>query len=622
MPGNLLGGYEIVREIARSNDIVYEARDPAMNRRVAVKELALPPNLVGQDRRERIERFYREARAAGNLSHPNIVTIFKVGEDSGRHVIAMEALEGDTLRSHLQVGGPLTIQRASDICGQILSALAYAHQRGVVHRDIKPDNIQILPDGVAKLTDFGIARLGGEAGITQAGQVFGTPSYMSPEQITGKPVDQRADIFSMGVVLYEVLTGRKPFTGDTVVTITYNIVNMEPLMPPGVPGYLYDVVRKAMAKDPAQRYSSAGEMAEALRNPPASPLPYPDTRHINSLPRITPLPANAMGATGAIYRPLTPLVPDPVGSAYPASGGQYAPAGRSTPGPPLPPAAVGNGSRPVPALPPTAPPLSSMNDFVVKQAPFLTLIGIVVVFLLIAGVVFWAITTGYQSVTADPAVIRANNKAVDLLDQNNYRAALEELRYVEQHITTDSPLQSKLQHNWGVYWFEAAQDARQHGDLADAYQYYGNALPLYPEKSDEIRQALTIISQNQPPAPGAPASGPAASAATAARPGPFSPGSGANPEASSIPGVREASSPVSNPKADETAQATLADARASYDQAHQVELSDPGKAIQLYGSAIDQAVTVPGGESAPWVHDATDRLNRLDAQNAPGMGTP
>ncbi|MCA1595810.1 MAG: serine/threonine protein kinase, partial [Chloroflexi bacterium] len=270
---NTLGGYEIIREIARSNDIVYEARDPAMNRRVALKELALAPNLVGEQRRERIERFYREARAAGNLAHPNIVTVFKVGEENGRHFIAMEFLEGDTLRSMLQVGGPLPVHRAVEICAQICDALDYAHQRGVIHRDVKPDNIQILPDGAPKLTDFGIARLGGEPGITQAGQVFGTPSYMSPEQIAGKAVDQRSDVFAMGVVLYEILTGRKPFTGDSVVTITYNIMNMDPAPPPGVPGHLQQIIRKAMAKTPEQRFQSAAEMATELRRPAPAPQP-------------------------------------------------------------------------------------------------------------------------------------------------------------------------------------------------------------------------------------------------------------------------------------------------------------------------------------------------------------
>jgi len=178
---NTLGKYEIVREIARSNDVVYEATDPSINRRVALKELWMDPTVQGAQRRERIERFWREGKAAGRLSHPNIVTIFEVGKDGERHFIAMEFLEGQTLRNAIQAGGPMPLPTVKDYILQLCSALAYAHQNGVVHRDIKPENVQILPGGHIKLTDFGIARLMGEPSITQDGQVFGTPSYMSPE---------------------------------------------------------------------------------------------------------------------------------------------------------------------------------------------------------------------------------------------------------------------------------------------------------------------------------------------------------------------------------------------------------------------------------------------------------
>ena len=154
-----LGRYRIVREIARSNDIVYEAQDPQMNRRVAVKELLLAPDLMGAGRVERIERFYREARAAGQLAHPNIVTIHEVGEDAGRYFIAMEYLEGQTLRERLAVGGPLPLPEAIKIAVALCDALDYAHRGGIVHRDIKPDNVHLLPGGIVKLTDFGIARI-------------------------------------------------------------------------------------------------------------------------------------------------------------------------------------------------------------------------------------------------------------------------------------------------------------------------------------------------------------------------------------------------------------------------------------------------------------------------------
>jgi len=271
--GETLGRYRIVREIARSNDVVYEAVDTIMGRRVALKELLLPPNLVGAARRERIERFYREAKAAGALSHRSIVTIYEVGESGGRHFIAMEYLEGHTLREMLQVQGPLPVERAREIALQVLDALAYAHSRGVVHRDIKPDNIHILPDGQVKITDFGIARIMGEPNLTTDGTVFGTPSYMSPEQVAGKPIDERTDLFSLGVTLYEMLTGRKPFTGESVVTITYQITTVQPEPPHGVPPGLQAVVMKALEKDVTKRYQSAAQMAADLRaEQPAAPM--------------------------------------------------------------------------------------------------------------------------------------------------------------------------------------------------------------------------------------------------------------------------------------------------------------------------------------------------------------
>jgi len=262
---NTLGKYEIIREIGRSNDIVYEAIDPSINRRVALKELAVPPTVQGAQRRERIERFWREGKAAGGLAHPNIVTVYEVGQEGERYFIAMEFLEGQTLRDVIQSGGPLSIKDAVSYAIQLCSALGYAHEHGVIHRDVKPENIQILPGGHVKLTDFGIARLMGEAPITQDGQVFGTPSYMSPEQVAGKSLDARSDIFSLGVVLYEMVAGTKPFSGDSIVTITYNIMNLEPPPPPGAPQWIAGIVLKAMAKDPNSRYSSAEDMAEDLR---------------------------------------------------------------------------------------------------------------------------------------------------------------------------------------------------------------------------------------------------------------------------------------------------------------------------------------------------------------------
>lgn len=264
-----LGKYQIIREIARSNDIVYEAYDPAMNRRVAVKELAVPAGATPQQREDRIRRFQREVKAAGSLSHPNIVTIFEVGEDAGRHFMAMEYLEGHTLRNELDSRGLVPPDRAAEIAAEVLAALDFAHRHGVVHRDVKPENIQLLDDGRVKLTDFGIARLTFEPNLTMDGQVFGTPSYMSPEQVVGKEIDARSDLFSVGVVLYEMVSGRKPFAGDSVVAITYAIMNSQPDSLPDL--RLWEIVRRAIEKTPSMRFPDARTMIEAIKSPFVAP---------------------------------------------------------------------------------------------------------------------------------------------------------------------------------------------------------------------------------------------------------------------------------------------------------------------------------------------------------------
>ncbi len=276
-----LGKYKIIRVIARSNDVVYEAIDPGMNRRVAVKELALSPNLSGQQRRERIERFYREAKAAGNLNHQNIVTVHEVGQEGDRHYIAMEYLEGPSLRDILRMRNALSIREALTVALQLTDALGYAHGQGVVHRDVKPDNIHlIVPNDAVKLTDFGIARILSDPAITSTGQVFGTPSYMSPEQIMSKEVDHRTDIFSLGVVLYEMIVGKKPFIGDSVITITYHIMNTSPNIPNNLPPGVYNLISRALTKDPMQRYQNMASMAADLH----SEIAFSDSPYHRTIP--------------------------------------------------------------------------------------------------------------------------------------------------------------------------------------------------------------------------------------------------------------------------------------------------------------------------------------------------
>lgn len=299
-----LGKYQIIREIARSNDIVYEAYDSVMNRRVAVKELALLSGASAAQREDRQRRFLREAKAAGSLAHPNIVTIYEYGQEADHTFLAMEFLDGHTLRNEVDQSGVIPQDRALEIAAAVLSALDYAHQHGVIHRDIKPDNIQLLADGRIKLTDFGIARLTFEPNLTIDGQIFGTPSYMSPEQIVGKEIDARSDLFSVGVALYEMLAGKKPFGGDSVVSITYAIMNNSPEQLTGVSWPIWNVIERALDKTPGMRYASASEMKQALeqaveasRNPvldhapmAASYTPSPATYAYNPYQAPTPPP--------------------------------------------------------------------------------------------------------------------------------------------------------------------------------------------------------------------------------------------------------------------------------------------------------------------------------------------
>jgi serine/threonine protein kinase len=278
-PPTTLGQYQIIREIARSNDIVYEAYDPLMNRRVAVKELMMPHGSTGPQQEDRISRFKREAQAAGTLNHPNIMTVYSFAEDSGRTFMAMEYLDGQTLRNEIDVKGTVTTNRAIQIAEDVLSGLEHAHSKGVIHRDIKPDNIQILSNDSVKITDFGIARLTFQPNLTIDGQVFGTPSYMSPEQVVGRDIDARSDLFSVGVMLYEMLTGKKPFGGDSVVSITYAIMNAEPERPQTMQWPLWSVIERALSKSPAMRYANALEMKHALQealSPSAGVLPVSD----------------------------------------------------------------------------------------------------------------------------------------------------------------------------------------------------------------------------------------------------------------------------------------------------------------------------------------------------------
>lgn len=253
--------------------VVYEARDPHLNRTVAIKVLSVGQALQGSDRRQAIERFQREGRATAGLAHPNIVQVYDVGQHQGLSFIVMELCEGTSLRDVLRFEHHVPEARVRAIAEQLLSALDAAHSRNIVHRDVKPENIIVGRGDRIKLMDFGIAKVLTDGTMTQAGQTLGSPAYMSPEQILGKPVDARSDIFSAGVVLYECLTGQKPFDGDSITSVAYKITSANPPPMTGVTPLWHNIVFRALAKDPAARFQTASQMLTALQTGTAAPPP-------------------------------------------------------------------------------------------------------------------------------------------------------------------------------------------------------------------------------------------------------------------------------------------------------------------------------------------------------------
>ena len=265
-----IGKYNILRELGRgAMGIVYEGVDPYIGRKVAIKTIRFDVLTAPAEQQEAQQRFMREARSAGNLSHPSIVTIYEVGEHEGMSFIAMEFIEGESLEAMIAARRKLPIGSVVELIAQLGDALDYAHRNGVVHRDIKPANILVDSEGRPKIVDFGIARIASSS-LTQTNTVLGTPSYMAPEQIAGQKVDHRADLFALGAILYELLTLQRAFPGDNVTTVIYRIMNETPPPPRTIdqslsPG-LDVVLGAALAKDPAERYQSGRALADHLRN--------------------------------------------------------------------------------------------------------------------------------------------------------------------------------------------------------------------------------------------------------------------------------------------------------------------------------------------------------------------
>ena len=282
------GRYEILDELGRgAMGVVYKARDPKINRVVAVKTVSLSGQAPHEELEYR-ERFFREAEAAGRLSHPGIVTIFDVGEEPETRApyIVMEFVGGASLEKLLsRDNNKVPVETALQLALELAEALDCAHGQGVVHRDLKPANILVTEDGHAKIADFGVAKLN-LANLTLTERVLGTPAYMSPEQLSGDAVDGRSDLFSLGAVLYTVLTGHRPFQGNSAVTVSYKVVNRDPIpatvldtdLPPG----LDYIISRAMAKDPDQRYQRGMEMVLDLQELREGREPWSKTKQPGS----------------------------------------------------------------------------------------------------------------------------------------------------------------------------------------------------------------------------------------------------------------------------------------------------------------------------------------------------
>ncbi|MCU0763093.1 MAG: serine/threonine protein kinase [Hydrogenophaga sp.] len=288
---------------------VYQGRDPKIGRVVAIKTLALGAEFEGLELQEARERFFREAETAGRLQHPHIVTIFDAGEEHDLAYIAMEFLAGKDLLDHAREGRLLAVDAVLRIGEQVALALDYAHRQNVVHRDIKPANIMFDPATQSvKVTDFGIARIT-DASKTKTGMVLGTPSFMSPEQLAGRRIDGRSDLYSLGVTLFQLLTGRLPLSGDSMAALMYQIANQPApsvrSLRPQLPQDVADILDRLLAKSPDARPQTGAELAEALRRvgsalPPAAP--HSSSSPVMPPPSAADAPADAFDTTAVLPR--------------------------------------------------------------------------------------------------------------------------------------------------------------------------------------------------------------------------------------------------------------------------------------------------------------------------------
>ncbi len=271
-----IGPYRLVREVGRGAfGVVYEVRDPE-DRRLALKLLTWPVGIQAEDQETFRRRFLREARALSAIQHPNVVQIHDAGEAENKLYLAMEFLDGENLRARLTRTGALPPAEALPLLLQLCDALEAVHQAGIIHRDIKPENAVLMAGGIVKLTDFGVAWMENEATLTRTGGVLGSPAYMSPEQVLGKPVDRRSDVYSLAVTLYQLLTGSLPFAGGSILELAQQVAYETP-SPPVLPGYerLVRALMTGLQKSPNARHASAADFGDALRASVSDEAPRP-----------------------------------------------------------------------------------------------------------------------------------------------------------------------------------------------------------------------------------------------------------------------------------------------------------------------------------------------------------